>query len=254
MHYFDQKEVKELEQLRGTDSFVDQVLQDLDRIMQSEHFKRIHAEARRFLGFVVAATLLGRSDTVKESIIAINAYHHAPGEFNPLESRKISVAAGGLRERLARYYATEGKNDPTKIVIPVGTFVPEIHDRRVSVEVTDFANWHLAGEEEHLCQTVSAEIVHCLNETGWIRASRSYGELGERASHQYRVGGSLVSCAGRVMIHFGLDDLNTEDTPCWECLKASRHEAMKLAREAADVLIDALRDATDRLRKPPSAA
>ena len=49
-------------------------------------------------------------------------------ELTPIVRAEVSR----LRGRLERYYATEGRNDPIRIMLPRGSYVPEFVERNVS--------------------------------------------------------------------------------------------------------------------------
>jgi TolB-like protein len=230
---------KELQELASRDPFVHEVLLELARILASRTFERVQQHARDFLLFVVRNKLLGRSDQIKEIIIGVVVYREP--DFNPLVSPKVRVGARALRKRLARYYATEGQNDPIVITIPKGTYVPDLHDRRMSIEVTDFQNLNLQGGEDWLCQAVSAEVVQSLNQTPWVRAISIQGPTVGTARLSYCLKGSLESSDGFVRLHISLASLQSAKMICWRCFKARRYDAIKLADEVADVIIRALR-------------
>jgi adenylate cyclase len=94
----------------------------LDRILSSPDFKA-SKRRKRFLRFVVEASLSGRSDTIKAYTIAVNVFKRG-ADFNPQVDPIVSVEAGRLRRALAHYYATAGKSNRLRIEIPKGTYVP----------------------------------------------------------------------------------------------------------------------------------
>jgi hypothetical protein len=104
-------------------------LRQLERILASRTFTRVQPRTRDFLRFVVSKTLIGRADEIKELTVAIRAFRESV-DFNPLENSKVRVAGLALRQRLAAYYANEGRNDPIEIAIPTGSYVPEMRKRR----------------------------------------------------------------------------------------------------------------------------
>jgi hypothetical protein len=50
----------------------------LERVRQSREFRRSPG-LQRFLGFLVDATLAGRTDEIKESVIGVEVFHRSPG-------------------------------------------------------------------------------------------------------------------------------------------------------------------------------
>jgi hypothetical protein len=116
-----------LQELRLVDPFVGEVLRQLERIVRSATFGRVH-RTKSFLVFVVAKTLLGDHEQVKQTTIAMRVFGES-AEFDPLESSKVRVAGSALRRRLTSYYANEGKHDNIEVTIPSGTYTPKIRCR-----------------------------------------------------------------------------------------------------------------------------
>src|SRR5262245_61879366 len=92
-----------LEALRQANPFVEQALQQLDRILASQAFARVQQQVRNFLRFVVWHSLLGQAEQIKEPTIAVYVYGE-PADFNTAESSRVRVAGSGLRRRLREYY------------------------------------------------------------------------------------------------------------------------------------------------------
>jgi adenylate cyclase len=101
----------------------------LERILQSDQFKA-PGKQRKFLNFVVEETLEGRTDQIKGYTIAVTVYGRNE-KFDPQTDPIVRVGAGRLRRALERYYLTSGKNDPVRIKIPKGGYVPTFHAVRV---------------------------------------------------------------------------------------------------------------------------
>jgi len=94
----------------------------LERILQSAEF-RASDKQRKFLSFVNDETLAGRSSQLKGYTIAVTVYGRPEG-FDPQVDPIVRVEAGRLRRALDHYYLTAGKNDPVRIKIPKGRYVP----------------------------------------------------------------------------------------------------------------------------------
>jgi hypothetical protein len=67
--------------------------------------------------------LLGRQDEIKESTIALEVFGRTAA-FDDKKDSIVRVDAHRLRERLARYYSTEGSNDRVVIDLAPGSYVP----------------------------------------------------------------------------------------------------------------------------------
>lgn len=113
---------------RGGDSLpreqpsADAVRAALDRVLAAEAF-RAAPQLSAFLAFVVGRTLEGRGAELKGYTIAVEAFGR-PADFDPQTDPIVRVEAGRLRRALGQYYAGEGQNEPVRIAMPVGTYVP----------------------------------------------------------------------------------------------------------------------------------
>jgi adenylate cyclase len=100
----------------------DAVRRQLGRILQSAEFRGSDKQ-RKFLSFVVEETLAHRASQLKGYTIALAVYERKEG-FDPQVDPIVRVEAGRLRRALEHYYLTAGKNDPLRIRIPKGGYVP----------------------------------------------------------------------------------------------------------------------------------
>jgi adenylate cyclase len=94
----------------------------LERILKSGEFRGSEKQ-RKFLKFVIDETLEGRAHQLKGYTIAVSVYGRS-GTFDPQVDPIVRVEAGRLRRALEHYYLTAGKNDPVRIEIPKGGYVP----------------------------------------------------------------------------------------------------------------------------------
>jgi hypothetical protein len=74
--------------------------------------------------------LAGRSSSVKEYTIGSVVFGRG-AEFSPRTDPIVRVQARNLRVRLERYYAGPGAQDPIRIELPKGTYVPVFVVREV---------------------------------------------------------------------------------------------------------------------------
>jgi TolB-like protein len=94
----------------------------LERILSSDVFSDA-PRLRQFLGYVVNESLSGRTEHIKGFTIAHDVFHRE----NPTDAQDstiVRVEAGRLRRRLQDYYLKEGRQDPIRIEIPKGGYVP----------------------------------------------------------------------------------------------------------------------------------
>ena len=76
-----------------------------------------------FLRFVVEETLAGRSRHIKGFTIATEVYGR-DADFDAAHDPVVRIQAGRLRRAMERYYLVAGGQDPIRILIPKGSYVP----------------------------------------------------------------------------------------------------------------------------------
>ena len=103
---------------------------ELRKIVSSQRFLKAEG-LRNFLSFVVERTLAGRSDELKESVIAMEAFNRR-ASFDPRLDAFVRVQAGRLRTALTEYYETEGAGDPVAIEMPKGSYAATFSAREVA--------------------------------------------------------------------------------------------------------------------------
>lgn len=106
----------------GLDPSAAAVREQLNRILNSPEFE-VTEKIRDFLRFVVEETLAGRAGELKAYTIAIQVYGRE-GDFDAAYDPLVRIQAGKLRRALERYYLIKGEQEPLRIDIPKGTYVP----------------------------------------------------------------------------------------------------------------------------------
>jgi len=96
--------------------------EELRRVLRSRYFARAKKRSR-FLEFVCEQTLLGNADNLSEYLIGVEIYERGP-DFNPQADAIVRVQAVEIRRALKEYYSAEGKDDPWRIELPSGHYVP----------------------------------------------------------------------------------------------------------------------------------
>jgi serine/threonine-protein kinase len=94
-----------------------------------------------FLQFLVDRTLQGDSAGIKESVLGVEVFGR-PADYDPRTDPIVRVEARRLRTRLGEYYSGPGQNEPVRIHIPKGTYVPSYEYR--DMQKWDFP-WRRAG-------------------------------------------------------------------------------------------------------------
>jgi TolB-like protein len=246
--------VARLKRLQVTDYRVGEAVRQVERILASPSFARVpfKSKSRCFLIWVVAKTLLGQSDEIKESTVAVSVFHDDPADFDPAIDAKVRVAGKALRKRMTEYYRDFGENDSIEIVIPRYTFVPRIRDRRVVVVVSLFDNWQLKDDQQYLCSCLSDDITHVLNQTAFVRAIRVVTLKEGMGRAQYGLRGSLERQGHLLRANISLADLSTGESACWCHFEEHRDHMLTLATKAAEVLLRVITPA--KIRRTPIPA
>lgn len=94
----------------------------MDRILSHTLFTG-SARLSGFCRYVVEETLADRSGQIKESTIGMVVYGRRP-DYDPKIDSIVRVEASRLRAKLRQYYAADGSNDPIRIELPSGSYVP----------------------------------------------------------------------------------------------------------------------------------
>jgi hypothetical protein len=83
----------------------------------------------QLLDFVIASTLRGEAEDLKETTIGVHVFGRNP-DYDPKVDTIVRSQAWRLRAKLRKYYASEGAADPIVIAIPIGRYVPVFHVRQ----------------------------------------------------------------------------------------------------------------------------
>jgi hypothetical protein len=90
----------------------------------SSHEFRTSKRSQDFLRYAVENTLNGHADLLKERTIGIEVFGRSTS-YEPSDDATVRVKAGDVRKRLGLYYAEQGSQNPVRIDLPGGTYVPE---------------------------------------------------------------------------------------------------------------------------------
>ncbi len=102
-----------------------EIAEELKRILASRRFTSAKRNSR-FLEFIVGKVLAGTEGEIKEIVVAAEVYGRA-GDYDPKADSVVRVEASRLRTRLKSYYEQEGRQDPVRITIAKGTYVPRFY-------------------------------------------------------------------------------------------------------------------------------
>lgn len=101
------------------------IRQQLEKILASSEFQN-SPMLRDFLRFVVEKTLSGRAQEIKGYTVATEVLGRK-ADFDAGKDTIVRIQGGRLRRALELYYLTAGRQDPIRIDIPKGTYVPVFH-------------------------------------------------------------------------------------------------------------------------------
>jgi hypothetical protein len=105
--------------------------EQLERILSSAHLVT-SPSLSRFLRYIVEETLAGRSAEIREYTLGVYVFDRGD-DFNPRLDPIVRVQARNLRGRMQKYYDGPGAEDPIRIELPKGTYIPIFHKRVVEV-------------------------------------------------------------------------------------------------------------------------
>lgn len=99
------------------------IRRQLERILA---YPELQASDRRrdMLRHIVEAALAGRSSEIKATTIAMAVFERGP-DFDQQSDPVVRLEARKLRRDLDNYYAGAGREDPIRIAVPKGAYVPE---------------------------------------------------------------------------------------------------------------------------------
>ena len=103
------------------------VVEQLERVLGSETFRRSERSSA-LLRYVVEQTLDGAADQLKEYTVGVEALGRG-SSFDPRTDPVVRAEASRLRDRLHRYYDTEGRSDPIVLSLPKGSYVARFERR-----------------------------------------------------------------------------------------------------------------------------
>lgn len=104
----------------------DAIRSELARVLSSSEFKGKLTLAS-FLRYIVEQSLAGLSHQIKGYTVATQALGRRE-DFDAVRDPTVRILAGKLRASLERYYLIYGPQDPVRIEVPKGTYVPVFHD------------------------------------------------------------------------------------------------------------------------------
>src|SRR6185437_13513864 len=99
------------------------VSRELDQILASPHFSNSNRYPA-LLSCVVANTLAGRTDVLKERTLGVEVFHR-PATYDTNADTVVRYTAGEVRKRLLLYYSEHASRTGVQISLPAGSYQPE---------------------------------------------------------------------------------------------------------------------------------
>jgi len=234
----------------------EKIQQQLQRILASPEFQATDRQ-REFLQFVVTETIAGRVNEIKGYTVATQVFGRKEN-FDQATDPIVSIQANKLRRALERYYLVAGKQDPVRIDIPKGTYVPTFceqtgveSDRTSSSskgsEIRFEGSWpsvlvrtfkNLTGDPDYLTVGLATELAMELTRYQDVRVLMYDPEgHGKRASDtvaRFVIDGSVRKDRAGIKVAVNLVDTKT-NTQVWGDMHQSGLEAAQLIAFQEDV-------------------
>ncbi|MDJ0740542.1 MAG: AAA family ATPase, partial [Gammaproteobacteria bacterium] len=174
------------------------------------------------LRHVVEETLAGRQDYLREYNLGLEVFERS-ASFDPQTSPIVRVQASKLRRTLALYYSEEGRDDPLRIDLPKGCYVPVWKPQPAQRDLRDAIDAPLSPpdavtpaepERRQLtvlrCQLVdSAELTERLGVEGAFEAVQLYQAVANEVVQKYR--GQLTHLGEGLVAYFGYPQADEDD-------------------------------------------
>lgn len=102
---------------------------ELARLAASAPFRRAHRHLR-FLRHLLALSRAGDQAGLREMALGVAVFHRRADQFDPRSDSIVRVEARRLRQKLADYYAGEGRQAALEFALPVGSYQLEVRQRQ----------------------------------------------------------------------------------------------------------------------------
>ena len=113
----------------------DKIEAQLKRILATPEFVA-GKKMSQFLRYVVEHSLNDQSNIIKQFTIAVEALGYG-ADFDPTATPSVRIVARRLRRALEQYYLAQGIEDPIRIDIPKGGYIPTFTENNTELETPD---------------------------------------------------------------------------------------------------------------------
>ncbi|TAN07409.1 MAG: hypothetical protein EPN36_01895 [Rhodanobacteraceae bacterium] len=240
----------------------DAIRAELQRILASKAFSNAPILSR-FLGYIVEHWIGNGDAAPKEYALGVEVLQRGAA-FDPDADTIVRVHARRLRARLARYYETEGRDDPIRITLPKGHYRVEVGQHvaadetgpaapDLSICVLPFANLSDDAEQEYFSDGITEDLITDLGKVSALRvASRNSsfqhkGRAGDTREVARALGVTHVLCGSirkdheRVRISARLIDGETDNQVWAERYDGDARDIFALNDEISAAIVKALK-------------
>lgn len=141
------------------------VLKQLDTLLATPLFNS-SKRYPSFLKLVVARTLAGQTDQLKERILGVEIFGR-PADYDTNTDPIVRVTAAEIRKRIEQYYQDPKHDDEIRLFLPVGSYAPQFSWRGHGT------NLSVNGAELHVVPTATLPEIAVSPKPKQARASRS---------------------------------------------------------------------------------
>ena len=120
-----------------TPALADSRLELVERIVASPSFVK-SPRLCNLLAYLCNLSLQGRADEINEINIGVALFGRAP-DYDPSVDGIVRSHASRLRQRLEQYFSEEGSNEPIRLSIPKGAYLPEFTPHTIAEDPPQIA-------------------------------------------------------------------------------------------------------------------
>jgi len=96
----------------------------LKELIDGAVFRSSHRSGQ-FLSYIVEQAIAGHFESLKERVIGVEVFGRSPS-YDTGDDAIVRVTASDVRRRLLQHYGKYGANSEFRIVLPLGSYIPEI--------------------------------------------------------------------------------------------------------------------------------
>jgi len=136
----------DLDRLLNNPDEVQALRAHLDDLAEGVAFRGSH-RSQQFLRHIIEKTLQGSVDQLKERTIGIELFHRVAA-YDTGEDAIVRVTASDVRRRLLQHYGRFGETSRFRILLPPGSYVPEIECQPLAASASDIVPLPSASSDE----------------------------------------------------------------------------------------------------------